>query len=165
MDKDVKNETKEKLYEDGMIHLILSHSYTVFLFAVVLGVIFDIIFPIEFFEGYLYQYIGFIMIILGSGLIYWAQSTSSSTRREMDKKKTERQFDCGPYKYSRNPTSIGLTIMTLGLAFLINSLFSVIFVIIASFIKIIFIKKEEDILEKKYGQAYCDYKKKVKTWI
>jgi protein-S-isoprenylcysteine O-methyltransferase Ste14 len=106
------------------------------------------------------------MILLGSMLIYWAQSTSSSTKNEMEKEGVVRDFARGPYKYSRNPTHIGLAIMTLGLGLLINSLFSVVLTVIASLItKFIFVKEEELLLEKKYGQTYCDYKKKVNTWV
>ena len=32
-------------------------------------------------------------------------------------------------------------------------------------LKLIFLKKEELILEQKYGEAYLNYKKKVSTWI
>lgn len=166
MDQEVKIEAKEESFRDGIVHLILSHSYTVFLMAVILGVILDVFIPTNIFNNYIYQYIGFIMIILGSILIYWAQTTSNCTKEELEKMGKVREFARGPYKYSRNPTHIGLSLMTLGLGFLINSVFSVVLVLIASLItKFIFVKKEEILLEQKYGEDYCNYKKKVCTWI
>ena len=49
---------------------------------------------------------------------------------------------------------------------LVPSFFIFVFVIIASLVtKLIFIRKEEKLLERKYGQKYLDYKKKVSTWI
>ncbi len=168
MDQEVKIETKEESFRGEVVHLILSHSYTVFLLAVILGVILDVFIPINIFNNYVYQYVGFAMIVLGSILIYWAQSTTRSTKKEEVQKQDMkvREFARGPYKYSRNPTYIGITIMTLGLGFLINSVFSVVLVLIASLItKFIFIKKEEILLEQKYGEDYCNYKKKVCTWI
>lgn len=148
----------------GMVHFILSHSYSIFLFAVILGAIFHMIFFVNFFSAPIYPYIGLIMIITGSALIYWAQSTSSCTRKEVDKgQKTVRDFERGPYRYSRSPTHIGLTVMTLGLSLILNSFFTFIFIVIASVIsKLIFLKEEEVILEERYGQVYCDYKKKVR---
>ncbi len=168
MEQDTKIEKKEESYRDGMIHIILSHSYTVFLFAVVLGLILDILIPINIFNSYIYQYIGLVMIILGSVLIYWSQSTTSSTKKEEVQKQGTivREFACGPYKYSRNPTHIGISVMTLGLGFLISSVFSIILIVLTSLItKSIFLKKEEALLEQKYGEAYCEYKRKVKTWL
>ncbi|MDE2030699.1 MAG: isoprenylcysteine carboxylmethyltransferase family protein [Patescibacteria group bacterium] len=164
---DTNTENKnEELHEEGMVHLILSHSYTTFLLAVVIGLILDIVIPINILHGNVYGYVGAVMIILGSLIIYWAQSTSSTTKKEMEVEKTTRNFAAGPYKYTRNPTHVGLTIMTLGLGFLINSISLIVFVIIASFItKDIFLRKEEALLEKKYGQPYTDYKKKVRIWI
>ncbi len=158
--------TKESGRE-GMVHIILSHSYTMFFFAVILGLVFDIVIPISIFADYIYQQIGAILILLGSILIYWAQHASSCSKEKMaQEESSKRNFACGPYKYSRNPTHIGLTIMTLGLAFVLNSLFSIILVVIASLItKFIFLKKEEILLEKKYGQDYLDYKKKVSAWL
>lgn len=168
MNEDLKTENSGlDSIRDGIVHLVLSHSYTVFLLAVVLGVIFDILIPTSYFGNYIFQYVGFVMIVLGSLLIYWAQSTTNCTKKEeLEKGEPVRDFARGPYKYSRNPTHIGIAIMTFGLGLIINSIFSIIFVIVAFLItKNIFVKKEEALLEKKYGEDYCNYKKKVCTWL
>ncbi len=170
---DVPTTHKTGLPEWGIAHFILSHSYFVFLFAVVLGLIFDIWIPAQIFSSTTFQYIGILMLIIGPALIYWAQHTSSCSKKKMEEAsdqvaspKLERDFENGPYKYTRNPTHIGLGIMTLGLAFLLNSLFSVIFVVVASAVtKFIFLPKEEAVLEERYGEPYRDYKKKVNTWV
>lgn len=146
----------KKLSQKGKIHFVLSHSYIVFLFAVVLGVVIDIIIPLDIFSIELYQTLGLMMIILGSALIYWAQSTSSPY-------KNKTGFENGPYKYSKSPTHLGLFIMTLGLGLLINSPFSVFFTVLAWIItKFLFLKKQEKILGDKYGDEYRAYKEKIK---
>ena len=167
MNEEVKTLKKEESRRDGVVHVLLSHSYMVFFLAVILGAICHIFFTLSIFENSAYQYIGLSMIALGSIIIYWAQSTSSCTRKEVViGEKSERDFERGPYKYSRNPTHNGLTLMTLGLSLLINSFFTFIFMVAAAIItKVIFLKEEESILEDKYGQVYCEYKKKVRTWI
>jgi protein-S-isoprenylcysteine O-methyltransferase Ste14 len=150
----------------GMVHFILLHSYMVFLFAVVLGALFDTFLKKPLFSDDVYPNLGFCMIIIGSVLIYWAQKTSSNSRKKTQKDNSKAYFASGPYRYLRSPTHLGLFIMTLGLGFLINSFFSVVFTIIAYFItKWVFLKKEEKVLERKYGQVYRDYKKKVRNWI
>ncbi len=149
-----------------MVHFILSHSYMVFFLAVIFGLVLDIFIPIDIFSNYIYQYVGIAMVILGSILIYWAQSTSGATKKDLEKSGGTRNFASGPYKYSRNPTHIGLSIMTLGLAFVLNSLFSVILVVVASLVtKLYFLRQEEKLLMKKYGAPYEEYKKEVGTWI
>ncbi len=157
---------KKVSFKDGMVHSILSHSYIVFFMAVIFGAIFHTIFNFKIFSNSLYQYIGFILIIIGSLLIYWAQYSSGHFKKEIEEERTIEDFERGPYKYSRNPTHIGLTIMNIGLVIVLNSFFMLVFIIIASFItKLIFLKEEERLLEEKYGKPYVDYKKKVGMWI
>lgn len=164
----IKGSKTEKEVPKGIIHILLFHSYTIFLLAIILGVIFDIRFPTSFFSQNIYQYIGFIMIVTGSIIVYWAQSSTNSDKKEL-KKANERNsnfFLRGPYKYTRNPTNFGLTFMSLGLGFLMNSLFSIIFVLLTYAIsRFIFIKKQDKILVEKYGDTFLDYKKRVKDWI
>lgn len=165
MDENIKN--KESSSSNGsVIHQILLHSYSVFLFAVILGVLFDIVFHFNLFSNKIFQYIGILFIVIGSLVVYWAQYTSANYNEEKALLKNKSYFNRGPYKYLRTPTHSGLFIMTLGLAILINSLFSVVFTILAHIItKIFFVRKQEKILENKYGDVYGDYKKKVKNWL
>ncbi len=152
----------------GIIHILLLQSYAIYFFAVILGVIFDNVIAINIFPNHvlLNQYLGIIMILIGSIFIYWAQSTTSSSKVNNTKDRDLNFFLRGPYKYTRNPTNFGLAIMSLGLGFLINSFFSIIFIIIAYLIsRIIFIKKQDSILEERYGEVFRDYKQKVKDWI
>lgn len=161
-----KNLTKEKAKTVGIIHILLFHTYMIFLGAVVLGVVFDQIFTFDFFGGTTFEYLGIAMIIWGSILVYWAQSTTSQPKSEINKERDVNFFFRGPYKYTRNPTNLGLTIMSLGLGFLINSLFSIIFIIITYLVsRFIFIKKQDAILAERYGSVFIDYKKMVRDWL
>jgi len=148
------------------VHHILLCSYASFLIAVIFGVLFDKIIPVKIFFNNIYQSYGLSILFLGSVLIYWAQSTSSNYSIKAKNKPHKSKFEFGPYKFLRNPTHIGLFIMILGLSILINSFFSVVFVFLAHIIsRIFFLRKEEKLLEKKYGQDYLNYKKKVKNWL
>jgi protein-S-isoprenylcysteine O-methyltransferase Ste14 len=159
-----QNEFKIKKKET--VHFVLLHSYLMFLIAVILGVFLGMVFKMKIFSNEIYQYVGFAMLVISSLIIYWAQSTSSNYQERVHKKAGRSHFEFGPYRYMRSPTHFGLFILTLGFSLIINSLFSVIFTIIAySITKFFFLKKEEKILENKYGEVYRDYKKKVKNWI
>jgi protein-S-isoprenylcysteine O-methyltransferase Ste14 len=157
-----KTDTKNK----KTVHYVLLYSYMMFLIAVILGVILDTLLKEKIFSNDIYLNIGSLMLIVGPLIIFWAQKTSSNYKDKAKKKEVENPFGLGPYKYSRNPTHLGLFIMTLGFGLIINSLFSVMLTITAHIItKLFFVKEGEILLEKKYGQVYIDYKKKVKNWL
>jgi protein-S-isoprenylcysteine O-methyltransferase Ste14 len=155
-----------KKEKKGMVHVVLSHSYFMYLLAIILGLILDKVFGTSF-NSNSFAIAGFIAMILGSLLIYWAQHTTNCTKKELlSGARKERDFERGPYKYSRNPTHIGLSLLTLGFGLLAGSLFVVILMIFTFMLtKLVFLHQEEDILEQKYGQAYCEYKAKVRTWL
>ena len=149
----------------GMVHIVLSHSYFIYLCAIILGLILNIIFPV-YFSSVTCDYEGLIAMTLGSYLIYWAQSTSGSMHKETVEEKDEPNFERGPYRYSRNPTHVGLALATLGFGLIMGSYFIVILSAVAYAVtKLIFLPKEEKILAEEYGSIYCQYQAKVRTWL
>jgi len=166
MEKDNQNINKEDHSIVGVIHVLLSQSYALFLFAVIFGIILDQIFPLNFFDKSIYQYVGFAMIVLGTAIIYWSQFTTKPSTVKNDKDRDLSFFLRGPYRYTRNPTNFGLTFMSIGLGFLINSPFSVALILSIYVIsRLFFIKKQDHILEERYGEVFSEYKKKVKNWL
>ncbi len=160
------NKNLNKKHISGIVHVLLSHSYAMFFCTVVLGVIFDIIFSIRVFNNIAYEYLGLALIFFGTLLIYWSQSTTRSVGKAISQERDVNFFLHGPYKYTRNPTNFGLTLSVLGLGFLIHSLFSVIFMVIAYIIsKLVFMKKQDLILKERYGDVFDEYKKKVNNWL
>ncbi len=152
--------------KQGKIHVVLTYSYFMYLVAIILGLILDKVFGTTFnFKSF--YVIGFVIMLIGSALVYWAQKTTSCTKKELlSGAKMKRDFERGPYKYSRNPTHIGLSLLTLGFGLLAGSLFVVVLMVVVFIIaKNVFLNQEERLLEKKYGQAYCEYKAKVRTWL
>ena len=159
-------EEEFNIYRKDMVHFVLAHSYLIFLFSVILGVLFDTLLNKKIFSHPAYSTIGLLLMMAGSFLIYWAQRTSSKYKRNVGKNGAKSHFESGPYKYSRSPTHLGLFFLTLGFSLIINSFFAASFTIIAhTLTKIVFLKREEKLLEKKYGQIYMDYKKKVRNWL
>ena len=68
----------------------------------------------------------------------------------------------GPYKYSRSPTHWGLSMLMFGFGITVNAFFIVITTIISYLVaKYTFLKKEEKLLARKYGEPYKEYKKSV----
>ena len=72
----------------------------------------------------------------------------------------------GPYRFTRNPLYIVLTLMQLTAAVWLNNLW-ILLLTIPSVIVITFyaIAKEEHYLEKLFGQKYRNYKQRVRRWL
>lgn len=153
--KEEKLETKK-----GAIHSLLTYAYFVFLLAVIIGLILDLFISVNLGWGKIHGVIGIISIVLGSLLIYWAQYSSSRLSEIPDNEEITTQFfKHGPYRFLRNPSYLGVFILSLGLALILKSFFSVIFSLLSYLIiRIFFVKKEEKLLSEKYGQVYKKYK-------
>lgn len=159
----LEKEEKQKLYKDKKVHIVLSQSYSVYLFSIMIAIVLDFFYPINFVNDY-FIYLGFIFLFSGSLLVYWAQSSASKSKREMMEKKCPRNFRVGPYKFSRRPTQLGLTISTFGFGLISGSFFVIMATVLSYFItRYIFLPYQEKILMDRYGDEYCEYKKKVKS--
>jgi len=110
--------------------------------------------------------VGFLLLLLSPALIFWAQKSITKFRANEKDPSTARIFRFGPYRFSRNPTYLGLALLTLGFSLVMNSLLMLLGTIIAFHIVSIFIvKREEVLLYKKYGDDYIKYKDDVHTWL
>ena len=72
----------------------------------------------------------------------------------------------GVYRFTRNPGYLGLTLIQIGLALMIDSLWIVFTALIAVLVTTKFvIKLEEEKLTRSFGQDYKDYLRDVRRWI
>jgi protein-S-isoprenylcysteine O-methyltransferase Ste14 len=72
----------------------------------------------------------------------------------------------GPYRFSRNPLSVSLLLLYLGLAFQINSSWPLILfpaLLIVNHYGVVL--REERYLEAKFGDQYRSYRASVRRWI
>ncbi len=146
--------------EKSKIHKILAESYlSMFLFFLA-GVYLDSFFSFKKINNLYLTILGVLMLLFGTFLIYWSQSTNRHLSKE---NLSENTFKKGPYRYSRNPTHWGLFLIVLGFGLATGSLFLAVVSIVAFLIsKIFFLQREEGLLEKKYGTPYIKYKKSVR---
>lgn len=106
------------------------------------------------------QSLGFAFLGFATALVVWAQLTSRNLEIANISKEA---FQRGPYRGTRTPTHWGLFLMMLGFGIVSNELFVIVFSFLAFLLtKLIFVKKEEDLLAKKYGEPYLEYKRSVK---
>ena len=72
----------------------------------------------------------------------------------------------GPYRFTRNPMYLGLLLLVVGLALVMNSVWLVIMSVpVLLLLRQAVILKEERYLEGKFGDDYLAYKKRVRRWI
>jgi protein-S-isoprenylcysteine O-methyltransferase Ste14 len=116
----------------------------------------------SFYVRYVNIIIGVIAIIMGGFLAFWtiiAQIIlASGTPFPM--LPTKKLLIIGPFKYCRNPMTLGTIIAYSGVVILVGSYTALLVIVIFSLILLVYLKLiEEKELEMRFGQEYLEYKK------
>ncbi|WP_296245290.1 MULTISPECIES: methyltransferase family protein [unclassified Psychrobacter] len=106
--------------------------------------------------------VGLSGAIMGVKQFKKAQTTPNP--KEIDK--ATSLVTSGIYRYTRNPMYLGLTLILLGWALYLSHFLAFILIpIFMMYISRFQIQPEERMLAKKFGQAYQNYRSKVRRWI
>jgi len=148
------------------VHEILAQGYLLYIGAIIIGFVLDIIHPLRFSFPFM-QPAGIALIILGTVLIFWAQRASGRSAKNRSVPSPDMickdHFCVGPYVFTRSPTQYGLALLVFGLSLLYSMTFMLATGLIALLLgKFVIIRKEEKHLAQKYGAPYLEYKKQVK---
>lgn len=111
--------------------------------------------------------IGTALFAAGLALVAWSFATlrRAGTRVETVEPTTAIVAD-GPYRYTRNPIYVGMFLGLIGLAIGFDSLW--IAIALVPFYLVIrygVVAREEDYLERKFGDVYRSYKSRVRRWV
>jgi protein-S-isoprenylcysteine O-methyltransferase Ste14 len=72
----------------------------------------------------------------------------------------------GPYRFSRNPMYLGFTLLYLGIALLFGSLWPLLFLPLVLWVMHFgVIVREEAYLERRFGDGYREYRRRVNRWL
>ena len=72
----------------------------------------------------------------------------------------------GPYRITRNPMYLSLTLLYIGLGLMLSIAWTFIFLPAIIFIMHVYvIRREESYLESRFGEQYRSYKKRVRRWL
>lgn len=140
---------------------------TQLLILLVIQIAINFVFPIKKLISSPINYFGMILIIFGTIINLWADSIFKkyNTTVKPDEKPT-KLINIGPFRISRHPMYLGMTLILLGTAILLGSLISFIFPIIFFLImNYKYIPEEEKRMQNEFGKLYIDYKNKVRKWI
>jgi protein-S-isoprenylcysteine O-methyltransferase Ste14 len=110
---------------------------------------------------------GLAIVVLGVGLATWGRRTMSAAGTNIDPAlPTTAIVDSGPFRYSRNPLYLALTGVYLGLTLAFDTWWGmVVLVPLAIAMHGGVVRREERYLEQKFGDAYRQYRSRVRRYI
>ena len=110
---------------------------------------------------------GALLFAAGAGLGAWAVVTFRGAGTSPNPMApTTALATGGPYRFTRNPMYLGMSILSLGFAVFWNALWPLLTLPAAiGLVNVFVIAKEEKYLERLFGQDYLGYKSRVRRWI
>ena len=110
---------------------------------------------------------GWLLFALGLALFVAALLTFRKARTSLVPiKPTTAIVETGPYRFTRNPMYVSMTLVYLGVTLWIDSVWPLVFLPVILFtVQHAVIAREERYLEAKFGEAYRGYKARVRRWI
>ena len=111
--------------------------------------------------------LGAVVFVLALALAIWAMDTMTRAGTNVPTNRpTTAMVESGPYRFTRNPIYLGMFGGLIGLAIAFDSPWLLLMLVpFALVIRYGVVAREEAYLERKFGQAYRDYRKRVRRWF
>ena len=135
--------------------------------AFILGLLLHWGFPLHVLPTTLARGIGVVCVLVSLPLALMTLRVLSHAHTPVDPMKpTTALVTEGPFRYSRNPIYVALTLLYVGVALLINALWILLLVVPALMaLRYGVIAREEAYLTRKFGDAYRQYTTQVRRWL
>jgi protein-S-isoprenylcysteine O-methyltransferase Ste14 len=135
--------------------------------AFIMGLLLHMVFPLHLLPTTLARGIGVVCMLVSLPLALATLRVLSRAHTPVDPMKpTTVLVTEGPFRYSRNPIYLALTLLYLGVAVLVNALWILLLVVPALVvIRYGVIAREEAYLTRKFGDAYRQYTAQVRRWL
>jgi protein-S-isoprenylcysteine O-methyltransferase Ste14 len=135
--------------------------------AFIMGLLLHLVFPLHILPTTLARGIGAVCVLVSLPLALATLRALSRAHTPVDPMKpTTALVTEGPFRYSRNPIYVALTLLYVGVALLINALWILLLVVPAVLvIRYGVIAREEVYLTRKFGDAYRQYTTQVRRWL
>jgi protein-S-isoprenylcysteine O-methyltransferase Ste14 len=110
---------------------------------------------------------GGVLFGIGATIACWGLLTFRRARTTTVPGQASSQLvSWGPYRFSRNPMYVGLTLAYLGEAGLLMQIWPVILLpLVVAYVNWIVIPLEESKLREVFGEEYDRYRKRVRRWL
>jgi protein-S-isoprenylcysteine O-methyltransferase Ste14 len=132
----------------------------IYLAPLVLGLLLDRRYHVPFLPRGMARTLGWALLSGGVVLVGWFQRTMRT-----DKPVSSLATD-GPFRYTRNPGYLSLSMIYAGIAVRRNALWAVLLLpAVLLVIQREVIRREERYLERTFGEEYLNYKTSVRRWV
>ncbi len=146
---------------------VIARPPLIYLAALLLGVALDAVWPAPLLAGAAQYWIGGAVIVLSFALVIpcFAQFRRAGTSVPTETP-TTALVNRGPYRVSRNPIYVALSLLYAGIAITADNVWML--GLLAPVLAIMtngVIEREEAYLERKFGEEYRSYKGSVRRWL
>ncbi len=135
--------------------------------ALIVGLLVNALFPVSFLPRALSRMLGWPLIAGGLllGIFGFRTLRGADTNVNPSEPTTALVIE-GPYRFTRNPLYVGMTLLYGGISALTNALPAA---LLLPFVLVLMrrgvIEREERYLEQLFGEEYLRYKARVRRWI
>lgn len=139
------------LYLLGLIALVAAHLLT----------------PLPILSSPALRVPGIVVALMGTLLLIWGRRTMVAGGTNVNPGKPSLAIvDGGPFRFTRNPLYLSISLIFLGATLILNewtglALLTVLLLVMHFGV----VQREERYLDAKFGQAYRDYRGRVRRWI
>jgi protein-S-isoprenylcysteine O-methyltransferase Ste14 len=139
----------------------------VYLGAIVLGVLLHFAWPVRVMSRAVSVPLGVTAVLVAVVLFVYAVRTFRTAGTPVPgNRPTTTIVRTGPYRWSRNPIYLAFTLLQLGVALWVNSLWLLVTLIPAvALMSLVVIPREERYLEARFPSDYLPYKASVRRWL
>ncbi|MEZ5313354.1 MAG: isoprenylcysteine carboxylmethyltransferase family protein [Thermoanaerobaculia bacterium] len=108
-----------------------------------------------------------LLVVSGTALDLWAVGRFARAGTTLlPFREAQRFVVSGPYRFSRNPMYLGMTLSLASLAFLLDNVWYLAAAWFAAWVVGRFvIRREERYLEARFGEPYREYRRAVRRWV
>ena len=139
----------------------------VYLAAILSGVGLDLVRPLRWLPAEIGVLVGVPFVILSLTLFFTSiRRLKAAGTPVPGNKPTTAVVQSGPYRFSRNPIYLAFSVLVLGIACWLNSIWLLGTLAAAvAVMSFVVIRREERYLERRFGVEYLEYKAKVRRWL
>ena len=148
-------------------NLGLARPPVVYLVSIAIGLMLEFAWPLPFLPRALAAPLGILLVIVAVVLFTSSVGKFRAAGTPVPgNKATTAIVRLGPYRFSRNPIYLAFSLLQLGIAVWVNSLWLVgtLIASVAVMARVV-IPREEQYLERRFGAEYLDYKNSVRRWL